>query len=151
VSERFRDPECELTLREGLDEYRAHRPALMATDAMHAYGAELLRAHDAAHVVFGCDTDLRGEVLLDAWTVAATDLGLRDYVGSLADPTLRQLVLDAGVRRSLLAGARSLPDVARVYARAFRMRRRWAWREWERALDVRLDVIRGGLGLRIVI
>ena len=48
------------TLREGLAEYYAGDPELLRAEQISRGMRPGLLAHDAAHVVFGCDTTARG-------------------------------------------------------------------------------------------
>ena len=58
----YENQETLQSLREGLAEYYSSDPALLAPTSVSDEIASRLRAHDAAHVVFGCDTSVRGEV-----------------------------------------------------------------------------------------
>lgn len=84
------------TLREGLAEYYEHNPALLGPSQMDPQAARLFRQHDAAHVVFGCDTRLRGETLIDTWTIFGSTIGLRGYLAYLKLPQVNQLFAQAG-------------------------------------------------------
>ena len=48
------------SLREAIAEYYQCNPGLLEPDDMPDGAACLFRQHDAGHVVFGCDTSLRG-------------------------------------------------------------------------------------------
>lgn len=110
------------TLREGLAEYYEHNPALLDPAQMDPQAARLFRQHDAAHVVFGCDTSLRGEALIDTWTIFGSTIGLRGCLG----------------------------DVVRVIWRSQRLRQKWTWRGYDAQLDQPLAEIRERFGIRIV-
>jgi hypothetical protein len=138
------------TLREGLDEYRACNPELLDPAGMTAEAAALFRQHDAAHVVFGCDTSARGETLVDTWTIFATTIGLRGYLAYLRLPQVGQLFAQTGYGRLALETVRCLPDVLRVIGRSRRLARKWPWRAFEEHLDRPLRAIRDELGLRVV-
>jgi ubiquinone biosynthesis protein Coq4 len=138
------------TLREGLAEYRARNPGLLDPGEMAAEAAALFRQHDAAHVVFGCDTTLRGETLVDTWTIFASSIGLRGYLAYLRLPQVNQVFAEAGLLRIALAGVRCAPDLIRVVWRSRRVAGKWPWREYEAHLDRPLREIREGLRIRLV-
>jgi ubiquinone biosynthesis protein Coq4 len=138
------------TLRDGLAEYRAANPGLLDPAALDAEAAALFRQHDAAHVVFGCDTSLRGETLIDTWTIFGSTIGLRGYLAYLRLPQVNQIFADAGSSRIAVALVRCIPDVCRVIARSRRLTRKWPWREYERHLDRPLREIRTELALQVL-
>lgn len=142
--------DSEQTLGEGLAEYRARNPGLLDAEQMGAEAAALFRQHDAAHVVFGCDTSLRGETLVDTWTIFASSIGLRGYLAYLKLPQVNQIFAETGFTRVALAGVRCLPDVIRVVWRSRRVARKWPWREYEAHLHRSLSKIREEFGIRVV-
>jgi hypothetical protein len=138
------------TLREGLAEYYEHNPALLDPAQMDPQGAQLFRQHDAAHVVFGCDTSLRGETLIDTWTIFGSTIGLRGYLAYLKLPQVNQLFAQAGAWRIAIELLRCLGDVLRVIWRSRRLRQKWTWRRYDAHLDQALGEIRERFGIRIV-
>ena len=150
ASPRYIEQDSPQSLREGLAEYRALNPGLLDPDAMSPDAAERFRQHDAGHVVFGCDTSLRGEALIDTWTVAATTAGLRGYLDYFQYPQVNQIFAEAGYWRIALESARCLPDVVRVLARSRRLVTRWPWEDYPRYLDRPLAAIRREFNIRVV-
>ena len=112
--------------------------------------AALFRQHDAGHVIFACDTSLRGETLIDTWTLFGTSAGLRGYLEYFKHPQVNQVFADAGYFRIAVAFLRCLPDVARVIARSRRLSSRWPWAGYERYLDQSLREIRRQFSIRVV-
>jgi ubiquinone biosynthesis protein Coq4 len=147
---RYTSQDSEQTLREGLAEYRACNPGLLDPKSMTPEAAALFEQHDAAHVVFGCDTTLRGETLVDTWTIFGSSIGLRGYLAYLRLPQVNQVFSEAGRLRILIELLRCSPDVVRVIARSRRMARAWPWREWERHLDRPLRKLREEFAIRVV-
>ena len=147
---RYIEQDSTQTLREGLGEYYAHNPGLLDPAAMSDGAAVLFRQHDAGHVVFGCDTSLRGETLIDTWTLFATTAGLRGYLEYFRQPQVNQIFQEAGWGRIALELVRCLPSVLRVMARSARMERKWPWRAWEAHLDRPLAEVRRDHGISVV-
>ena len=112
--------------------------------------AELFREHDAGHVVFGCDTTLRGETLIDTWTVLGTTAGLRGYLQYFKYPQVNQIFSDTGYGRIAVETVRVLPDVLRVLVRSRRLSSRWPWPHYDRYLDQSLSDIRRQFNIRVV-
>ncbi len=138
------------TLREGLAEYRACNPRLLDPGDMDAVEAALFRQHDAAHVVFGCDTTVRGETLVDTWTIFASSIGLRGYLAYLGLPQVNQVFSETGYGRIAITMVRCLPEVVRVIWRSRRLSGKWPWREYERHLDRRLRDIRAEFRVQVL-
>lgn len=147
---RYAEQDASISLREGLDEYYARNPGLLDPGALDTEGAELFRAHDAGHVVFGCDTSIRGETLIDTWTMAATAIGLRGYLAYLKQPDVNKIFAETGYGKIAAESMRVLPDILRVLARSRRLSEKWPWQDWERFLDRPLGELRRDFGIRVV-
>ena len=63
----FQDQSCDLTLEEGLEEYRAYLQTNGKKQLIDKPGSQIIRDHDATHVIFGLDTSIEQEYLLDSW------------------------------------------------------------------------------------
>jgi hypothetical protein len=147
---RYASPDSRQTLREGLDEYYANEPGLLEPAQLSLEAAQLFRQHDAAHVVFGCDTSLRGETLIDTWTIFGTTIGLRGYLEYLKLPQVNALFAKTGAPRIALELMRCAGDVVRVVVRSRRLRRKWPWRSWAEHLDEPLADIRTRFNIQVL-
>lgn len=146
----YRRQDSPQTLREGLEEYYLANPGLLDPAELPERVSCLFRQHDAGHVVFGCDTSLRGEALIDLWTVVGTTAGLRGYLEYFEHPQVNQIFSEVGYLRIARDSIACLPDLLRVFARSRRLAARWPWADYERYLDRPLAEIRAELGLRLV-
>jgi len=147
---KYLDRDCTASLAEGLAEYYAHNATLLDPSKLPVDAAELFRRHDAGHVVFGCDTSLRGETLIDTWTIFGTTAGLRGYLEYFRYPQVNQIFATAGYWRIAREIARSLPDVLRVLVRSRQLSARWPWQDYEHYLDRSLLEIRREFNIRVV-
>lgn len=73
----YQEESCELTLKEGIEEYRQY---LIANDR-HVLGENCsedekltILGHDATHVIFGLDASLEEEAMLDCWVIFGGDV-----------------------------------------------------------------------------
>ena len=73
----YQEESCELSLKEGIEEYREY---LMANNR-HVLGENCsedekltILGHDATHVIFGLDTSLEEEAMLDCWVIFGGDV-----------------------------------------------------------------------------
>ena len=138
------------SLREGLEEYRALNPSLLDPEDLPADAAILFRRHDVTHVAFGCDTSLRGETLVDTWTIFGTTAGFSGYLQYFKYPQVNAIFAQVGALRIAVEFVRALPDVVRVAFRAIRLRPKWPWAEYDRLVDTTLDEIRRAYKIRLV-
>jgi len=146
----YLDPDSTQTLREALDEYYARNSGLVDPAGLPTEVAEAFRRHDAGHVVFGCDTSLRGESLIDTWTIFGSTAGLRGYLEYFRYPQVNQIFSDAGFAKIAAGSLRALPDMLRVFARSRRLRAKWPWDGYEDRLDRPLRDLRREFDIRIV-
>jgi hypothetical protein len=139
--------DTKLTLEEGLREYYASRDGLVGGRGTSATAREFFRCHDAAHVVFACDTTLRDEAIVKVWSAFGTTAGprlLRFYRLPESQEVYEQIQWSDVLRTAI----RSVGVVPRVLWRCLRMRKRWPWSEFEAYLGVPLVEIRREHGVR---
>jgi hypothetical protein len=147
---RYQDPECPLTLRQGLEEYFAGHPGLIQ-DSANPETCRFFHAHDACHVMFGLDTTVADEGLADCWTLFGTDVGLKRYLKYVTtDPAAKQVVKEIGVLRTLVATVYVVFLVCPVFLRSRRMRRKWEWGGEDQYLDCPLRDLRREFNIQIL-
>ena len=73
----YQNENCDLTLREGIEEYRNY----LKINNRHVLGENCsedekltILGHDATHVIFGLDTSLEEEAMLDCWVIFGGDV-----------------------------------------------------------------------------
>jgi ubiquinone biosynthesis protein Coq4 len=64
-----------ITLAEGLREYYSSSDHLVTGRGISDVAQEFFRCHDAAHVVFGCSTELPDEGVVKMWSFFDTTAG----------------------------------------------------------------------------
>lgn len=139
-----------MSLSEGLAEYFRENPGLMDPAELPRDLAIGLHAHDVAHVVFGCDTTLVGEVTLARWSLLGITGSIRPYLTGLRRRETRGLFSDAFAqfRPSLLW--RMIRAASLAIFRSLRMRERWPYEGYELYLDQPLGEIRKRFGIRVI-
>ena len=90
----FQSQDCNITLAEGLEEYRAYLQANGKKQLIDAPGSTIIRDHDATHVIFGLDTSLEQESMLDSWVFLGTKWKLKELLAYNKLPELKQLYKD---------------------------------------------------------
>ena len=145
----FQRAESEQTLGSGLEEYYASRADLVTGRGASSAAREFFRCHDAAHVVFGCNTSLRNEAMVKLWSFFGTTRGLR-LLREYRLPESQEIyaTLDWGsIARTV---PRALAVAPRVIARCLRMHKRWPWPDFEKFLEVPLRDLREEYGIRVL-
>lgn len=147
----YRRANSKQTLREALDEF--HRDAsepLMREGELEDRQRDGLRAHDAAHVVFGCDTSVVGEIVLARWSIFGSSGVLPLYMDGLRRRQTRALAVQAIRKLRPLSIALGIRDGFRAAWRAFQMTRRWPILGYAEHLDQPLDELRREFNIRIL-
>lgn len=138
-----------VTLREGLERYRAANATVISAREVSPEAAQFFRCHDVAHVVFGCDTSLSGEGTVKLWTIFGTTLGfwkhLRGYSEASAFALFRQYSRHHLVKHL----GRLLRSIPGTIQRARRMTRPWPWSDHDGYLDCGIDDIRAEFGIEV--
>ena len=96
----YQNEYCDITLREGIDEYRDY----LKKNNRHVLGENCsedekltILGHDATHVIFGLDTSLEEEAMLDCWIFFGGDyfkVAMEYFKGSLDIKETNKKVFD---------------------------------------------------------
>jgi ubiquinone biosynthesis protein Coq4 len=65
MSENYLDQDCQFTLQQALDRYYAKNPGFYQPHQLDDNSRKVFFAHDVCHILFGCDTSLKGEAKVD--------------------------------------------------------------------------------------
>ncbi len=141
--------DAKLTLAQGIAEYHRRNLNLIRGDQLSVEAQEFFRCHDAAHVIFGCDTTLPDEAAVKLASVFGTTAGfavlkgyrLRESVGIYKTLRLRDI---------LHTVAASFAIVPSTLVRCARQRKRWPWSDFSDHLDKPLGELRSEYGIRVV-
>lgn len=137
------------TLEEGLAEYYASREGLVGGRGVSPDAREFFRCHDAAHVVFGCDTSLANELLVKMWSFFGTSAGL-GLLRAYRLPESQEIYERIPWSEVAVVAARAIRLVPLVLWRCRRMRKRWPWSGFDAYLGVPLADIRREFGIELV-
>ena len=146
----YQAQDSRMTLRQGLSEYFGKSPGLMDAAELPQDLELGLRSHDVAHVVFGCDTSLLGEVVLARWSLFGVTGSLRPYWMGLRRRETRGLFLDALASFTPAVLWRLVTLGILAIVRSLRMRERWPFEDYQSSLDRPLCEIREHFGIRVI-
>ncbi len=146
----YQAPDSRMTLRQGLAEYFRQSGELMDQAELPLDLGLGLRSHDVAHVVFGCDTTLLGEVVLARWSLFGVTGSIRPYLIGLRRRETRVLFRDAFAAFRLSMLWRMVKFATLAVVRSLRMRERWPFENYVQYLDQPLCEIRKRFGIRVL-
>jgi hypothetical protein len=138
-----------LSLADGLAEYYSTQPGLSGGRGLSDAAREFFRCHDAAHVVFGCSTELVDEGIVKVWSLLGTTAGLgllRDY----RLPESREIYRKLGIGEVVATAIRSVAFVPLTAWRCSQMKKRWPWHDFDEYQAAPLVDIRTEFGIRVV-
>jgi hypothetical protein len=147
---RYMDKNSTQTLREGLAEYYALNPHVTPPDSQPPEFAQILRAHDVGHVIYGCDTGMYDELKilpLFWWTSECTFQRFQEMRNSPAvDVMYEDMIREKG--RFWLYGAvlqvlpRLIPELIRLWFKTRHRHNRVPFLDFAPLLDRPLPEIR---------
>ncbi len=148
---KYRQPNSPQTLEEGLQELRALEAA-QGSDASETFAQALQTAidqHDIIHVLFGCGTDLKGEIRAHVWTIFGTTLTMRQMHQVNEHGDHKSALKEIGHTRLLGTWLQIFPSLLRIIWRAKRMTKRFPIEKTADYLHWSLDDLRLEFGIRI--
>lgn len=90
------------TLREGIEEYYAVNSDLTHPSTQPKDFAQILFAHDASHVIYGCDTDMYDELKILPLTFWTSDFKFRDFLRENKNPAVDVMYADLIARHGVI-------------------------------------------------
>jgi hypothetical protein len=99
---RYTDKNSTQTLREGLEEYYAVNSDFTHPSTQPPDFAKIMFAHDASHVIYGCDTDMYDELKILPLTFWTSDFKFRDYLRERKNPAVDVMYDDLIKRHGVL-------------------------------------------------
>ena len=146
----FQEQSCSLTLREALAEFYRINAPIFSKPKPNSRWTELLVHHDVGHVFFGVNTSILDEAAGDYWTLLATDLSAREYLGYVNSPEGKKLLKEIGFINLVKSLVLGLPLLYRVYVQSRKMSRKWRTRDYQQYMDTPLVEVREAFNLEVL-
>ncbi len=143
--------ESDITLEQGIAEYRELNPSLDDARKATPEGTEFFRCYDVAHVIFACDTSLLNEAMADAWTLFGTTVTLRQFLGFMRIEEHQSIVEEVGWSAVILTFLRAIPVILLIALRSTTMTKRWPWDSFSSYLQMSLGEIRREFHIRPIV
>ena len=153
----YQNEYSDITLREGIDEYRDY----LKKNNRHVLGENCsedekltILGHDATHVIFGLDTSLEQEAILDTWVLWGSKWKLKYLLGYNKLPEIKQLTKnlfkELGVLGFLKLYWRVVGIKRKVMFRAFKMKKKWPFKVPEAYLSMKISDLRKEYGIDVL-
>lgn len=148
---KYREPECELTLEQALQEFGEVNSGLLYEREMTDDSREFFRRHDIAHVVFGCDTTLVNEGMVKLWTAFGTTLGFWGHIAAYSRGETADIVGSLRMATVITTFFRVAALVPKVVIRCRAMTKPWPWADHQAHLGRRLVDIRREFNIKPIL
>jgi len=150
----FQSQNCDITLAEGLEEYRAYLQTNGKKQLIDAPGSTIIRDHDVTHVLFGLDTSIEQESMLDSWVFLGTKWKLEELLAYNKLPEIKQLYKDfwhdPGYFKLILTAIKLLPIKLKILKRTKQMNKKWPFVSPDSLMDQKVSDLREEFGIRIL-
>ncbi|MBD62596.1 MAG: hypothetical protein CMD68_00745 [Gammaproteobacteria bacterium] len=150
----FQSQDCKITLSDGLEEYREYLTANGKKQLIDKPGSQVIRDHDATHVIFGLDTSIEQESMLDSWVLSATSWKLKQLSAYNKLPEIKQLSKDfrhdPGYLKLVLTALKLIPIKLKIWKRSRQMKKKWPFASPDYLMDRRICDLREEYGIKIL-
>jgi len=147
---KYINPSSKQTLLQGIEELRVAEGA--DSDAAENVSEDLLGAieiHDVIHVLFGCPTNLSGEISAHVWTIFGTTMTIREMHSVNRHADHKAVLKEIGHTKLIRRWLKALPSIVDTFSRSRKMFKQWPAEEYEAYLDRPLDEIRSEFNISL--
>ena len=157
----YQNKSCNLTLKEGIEEYRSY----LRENNRHLLGENCsedekfnILCHDATHVIFGLDTTLEEEAMLDCWVFFGGNYfqTLKDYFSGKINfkettEKVEILLKEVGYTKYFFLYLKvMIRKWPMILFRCFKMKKRWNYYFSEELLDKSIKELRKEFHIKIL-
>ena len=151
----YQKQDCDLTLQEGLDCYYKNFPETTEIMEDNKESGTLLRDHDCTHVIFGLDTSIEQESILDTWVIWGSKFQWKYILKYQKLPAIQQLYKDLHKELGVLGFLKifwKLGGIKRkTMFRTFKMKKKWPFKMPEEYLSMKISDLREKHGIKILL
>ena len=158
----YQHQDCDLTLTEGLEIYWNHLQDVGKKQLVDNENSTVVMDHDCTHVMFGLDSSVEQEMILDRWTKRGTS-GYLKYVLDFVRLYLKNLEIREAIRENrknlikelgyltlLRLAITTWPKSRMVHKRAKKMKNKWGRRCPQEFLNKKICDLRNEYGIVIL-
>ncbi len=141
---------ADITLERAIADLRAEEdPEGGMTEAISATSARAFDMHDAVHLIFNCDTSLRGEIAAHAWMAFATTAPLTEMHGAVANDEHRNTLTGIGHGKLAITWFTMLPRLFAIFWKSRRILTKIDYERLETLMPRSFADIRAEHGIRV--
>ena len=141
----FQYQECSLTLREGVEHYRAYLKKNGKKVLDDKEGSSTILSHDATHVVYGLDTSLEEEQMLNFWVLFGAT-----YTWKEVSDFTKDLVKEVGVIKIAMLTIRSIIPFFQVLRNLRSKKKKWPVVFPNELMEISVTSLREEYGIKIL-
>jgi len=138
------------TLQQGLDEFNKKNEKYFYQRSYTEEGLLFLKSHDAAHVVFGCNTTLYGEGVVKIWTSFGTTESFWKIVTGYQEVSAVELFSAYSIGHFAKNIFRLLLAIPKTLYRVKKMSKPWPFYEYAGYLDTPISKIREEYNIEVL-
>ena len=151
----YQNQDCDLTLREGIEVYENYLVENNKIPLKDPEDSTLVRDHDASHVIFGLDTSLEEEALLDTWLLVGCSYKFSYLYSYTKLPGIKdlqkKLLKEVGIFKFLEIYKNVIPTKLKIaFKNSRKMKKRWPFKHPEEFLDRKICDLREEFGIKIL-
>jgi hypothetical protein len=148
----YQNQDSDMTFAEALAEYyAANTGRVLCPSDLSEVSGEFFRSHDMCHVIFGLDTTIADEAMVDTRTLLSCDVGVRNYVRYLmTNPEVKAIFREVGYLKSIWITILAIPRVLRAAWEARKMPRKWPWAPLPAFQKRKLSDLRQEFGIIVI-
>ena len=142
-----------MTLQDGLRKHYLLNPRFTPWDDYKGENAKkLVKAHDISHLVFGCDTSLLGEMLVQLWAkFAVQKFSFKESLTYARDKEAKVLLKNpVGYLAMFVFFVKHFSEIARVRRQAKLMPAKWIYFNEDAYLMMSVGDIRKRFGIIVI-
>lgn len=141
-----------ITLRQGLEKFHKEHEAYLShnKDEITPEAKTFLKAHDIAHVLFGCDISLFGEGSVKIWTIFGTTMGFWRHIKAYKEANAFELSRNFSFGDVISNIFKLLFSIPVLIIRARKMHKPWPWGGFEPYMDRPIAEIRKEFNIRVL-
>lgn len=151
----FQKQDCDLTLQEGLGCYYLSFSDSAEIIEDGEESGNLLRNHDCTHVIFGLDTSIEQESILDSWVLWGSSYEWSYLMKYRKIPEIKELtqklIKEFGITGFLKLYWRVASAKRKVIFRTFKMNEKWPFKVPEEYLTMKIYDLREKHGIKILL
>ena len=150
----FQYQECSLTLREGVEHYREYLKKNGKKVLDDQEGSSTILSHDATHVMYGLDTSLEEEQILNFWTLFGTKFTWKEIFAYNGREEVsefnKDLIKELGIMNILRLEIRSVVPLFQVLRNLRLKKKKWPFIFSKELMDRSVSSLREEYGIKIL-